>query len=247
MSAQTLLLLVRRHLHIVLLLFGCVHLSLGADLPAPPANHLYDPDFLLSKQAASDLGEQLPAFAQRSDVSIYLAIYTATPRPIEETAEEVNQAWNQSGYGVVIVFAPRRGESRVLPSPQLSLLENAEQLSALFRDAAQKELVRGDYSAAASSGAAALMKRLQDVDARSEAPAKPSWTPTRGEKLLGAAGVVLAGLIFLAVALRVWRAANLFDHSYRFPVPTEPASLRFGGRRCGGLLATSKFPVPREP
>lgn len=220
--------------------------SLGAEPPPAPANHLYDPDFLLSRTATSDLSKQLKRFEQSSDVKIYLALYTTPPRPIEETAQDLNQAWNQSGYGALIAFAPHRAESRVLPSPQLSLIEDADRLSAIFRDAAQPGMTRGDDSAAAVSGVEALMKRLGGTERRLTPPPKARWHLTRLEILLLLAGLALAGLVFLWFAARVWRAANLFGHSYRFPDPPKPAMLRLGGRRCGGRLATSKFRPPAK-
>ncbi len=245
MKRRILLLFVRPALFCSLL--SSVALSFGAELPlipSAPANHIYDPDFLLSKKASADLSHELAAFEEKSDVTIYLALYTATPRLIEETAEDLNQAWNQAGYGAVVVFAPRRPESRVLPSPELSLLEDADKLSVTFGKAAQAGLARGDYSAAAASGVEALMKRLADVDARVAPPSKTAWHPTRGQLLMLFAGLALAGVAFLAFAARIWRSANLFDHSYQFPVPTAPAPLRFGGRRCGGHMATIDFRDP---
>lgn len=231
----------------LLLLFSAgasLHLSLGADLPLAPPNHIYDPDFLLSSKGSAELSRTLVSFEQNSDVAINLAVYTATPRVLGETAQDLNEAWNQTGYGVVVVFAPRPRESRVVPSPELSLLEDADHLSATFRDAAAPGLAQGDYTTAAAAGVEALMKRLGDIENRLAPPPKPAWRPTRREMILIGAGLALGALTFLWIAARIWRTANLFDHSYRFAEPTAPATLRFGGRRCGGRMATSEFRAP---
>ncbi len=55
-------------------------------------------------------------------------------------------------------------------------------------------------------------------------------------------GGTLAGLMALYLlwhASRTWRRANLFDRSYRLPVPGT-AALRLGGERSGGAMATVK-------
>ncbi len=246
MNQGRLLLIVR--LMLLALFLGGGRLS-GAVAPrAAPANQLYDPDLLLSPQATTEFSRQLKDFQAKARVVIYLAIYSSPPGPIEETVQTLNQAWNQTGYGVVIAFAPRRHELRVLPSPQLSLLENADGLTEVFRKAAQADLARGDDAAAAASGVAGLTRRLGDLERRLGPPAQPAWRLTRGMLLLILAGLALAGLALFWCALRVLRTANVFDHSYRFPEPTAPVALRFGGRRCGGRLATSEFRAPaRKP
>lgn len=230
---------------LALLVGGALH-ALADEPPAAPANQLYDPDFLLPRQITDDLSQRLKDFQTKSDVTIYLAIYTTPPGVIREMAQSLNEAWNQSGWGVVVVFAPRRHELRVLPSPELSLLEDGDGLTEVFQKGAQADLLRGDDAAAAASGAAALMRRLRDVESRLAPPPEPAWRPTRATLLLVLAGLALGGLTLLWFALRVLRAANLFDHSYRFPEPTAPAALRFGGKRCGGRLATSDFRVPSK-
>lgn len=246
MNRGRLLLIVR--LMFLALFLGGGRFSSAGEPPAAPANQLYDPDLLLSSQATADLSQQLKDFQAKANVVIYLAIYTVPPGPIEETARTLNQAWNQTGYGVVIAFAPRRRELRVLPSPQLSLLENADGLTEVFRKAAQPGLARGDDAAAAASGVAGLRRRLGDLDRRLAPPAPLTWRPSRGMLLLILAGLALAGLALLWFALRVLRRANVFDHSYRLPEPTAPAALRFGGRRCGGHQATSDFrALARKP
>ncbi len=78
--------LVRRLLWLLLVSSG-PRLSLGADLPPAPPNHIYDPDFLLSIKGSAELSQRLVSFQQNSDVAINLAVYTATPRIVGETAQ----------------------------------------------------------------------------------------------------------------------------------------------------------------
>ena len=112
-------------------------------------------------------------------------------------AQTLNQAWNQTGYGVLVAFAPRRHELRVLPSPQLSLLENADGLTEIFRKAAQPDLARGDDAAAAASGAAGRsMRRLRDAEHRLVPPPDSR------------AGAPRAG--YWSWSSRVWRSAGWF-------------------------------------
>ena len=239
MNRNRLLLFVR--LLILAILLGEGNLSWSAEAPVAPPNQIYDPDLLLSRPAAADLSHKLKDFQDKSGVAIYVALYTTPPGLIDEIAQTLNVAWNQTGYGVVIAFAPRRHQLRVLPSPQLSLLESRDGLTEVFSRAAQSDLARGDDAAAAARGVDALMRRLGDVPRRL-APAKlPSWRPSRAMLLLIVAGLALGGLALLWFALRVLRAANVFDHSYRLPASKAPAALRFGGRRCGGRLATNDF------
>jgi hypothetical protein len=56
----------------------------------------------------------------------------------------------------------------------------------------------------------------------------------------GAASAILgiAGLLY--GASKAWHSSNLFDREYRFPTGGE-AALRFGGKRCGGHMATVRF------
>lgn len=163
---------------------------------------------------------------------------------IDEIAQTLNEAWNQTGYGVVIAFAPRRHQLGASVAAT-SLLESRDGLTDVFSQAAHSDLARGDDAAAAASGVDALMHRLGDVQRRLTPGEQPSWRPSRAMLLVMVAGVALAGLALLWFALRVLRAANVFDHSYRLPASTTPAGLRFGGRRCGGLLA-KRFPPALE-
>ena len=112
------------------------------------------------------------------------------------------------------------------------------------RAAGAPALALGKHTTAAAAGVDAWMKRLADIDNRLAPPPKPSWRPTRREMILICAGLAFGALVFLWIAARIWRTANLFDHAYRFTEPTEPAALRFGGRRCGGRMATSEFRAP---
>jgi uncharacterized membrane protein YgcG len=216
------------------------------DVPPAPANHLYDPDFLLTRETTENLGAALDNVEAKDGIVIYLAIFTETPRLIDETAQDLNDAWNQSGYGVVIAFAPRRREVRVLPSPQLSLLARPDALSEVFRRAAEHGLVTGDYSTAAREGTAALLRKLHELREDGTATAK-SWRPSRPWQLAALCGCVLLGLAFLWFVIRIWRRSNLFDHSYRFPVARTPAPFRLGAKRCGGLMATLDPPKPLKP
>ena len=121
----------------------------------------------------------------------------------------------RTGYGVVVAFAPRRHQVRVLPSPQLSLLEDSDGLTKVFAQAAQSDLARGDDAGAAVSGVNGLMRRLGDVPSRLAPPVKRGWRFSRAMLLLILAGLAFGGLIILWITLRVLRAANIFDHSYR--------------------------------
>ena len=213
----------------------------AAGFPPAPRNHIYDPDFLITQRASAQISQSLAQFQASDGVTIYLAVFTKPPDPISETAIELNQAWNQSGYGVIVAFSPAQQEMRVVPSPQLSLAEDADHLTGIFRAAIRPALARGDYSAAASDGAQALMKRLHEVRQELESPAAKSWQLTRGWALTILAILLVAGAIFLFIAARIWRSANLFDRRYSFPKPDEPPAKRFGGARCGGQTATIRF------
>jgi hypothetical protein len=80
-------------------------------------------------------------------------------------------------------------------------------------------------------------------------PSKPlplGWKITIGAAIvLGTAGVLYG-------ASKAWHSSNLFDREYRFPTGGT-AALRFGGKRCGGHMATIRFgepmsqPKQREP
>jgi hypothetical protein len=66
----------------------------------------------------------------------------------------------------------------------------------------------------------------------------------------GAASAVLGIAGILYGASKAWHSSNLFDREYRFPTGGD-AALRFGGKRCGGHMATVQFgnpnARPREP
>lgn len=227
------------------LMLGCVF---AQTLPRRPANHLYDPDYLLSNDATEKLRSALKKFETTQGVTVYLALFTKTPRLIDETAQNLNQAWNQSGLGVIITFAPLQREARVLPSPQLSLRAQPDALTAIFLQGAKRGLDRGDHSIAAGEGTRAIMEELHDLRAKmaAAAPENRSWRPGRAWLLTGLGVGGLIGLAFLWLATRVWRRANLFGNSYRFRVVTTPAPERFGAKRCGGLMATLDWRAPRK-
>ncbi|MGH7935893.1 MAG: TPM domain-containing protein [Chthoniobacterales bacterium] len=218
----------------------------AADFPPAPRNHIYDPDFLISQRASAQMSQSFTEFQASDGVAIYLAVFTNPPDPISETAIKLNQAWNQSSYGVIIAFSPGQQEVRVVPSPQLSLAENADHLTGIFRAAARPALARGDYSGAASDGTKALIKRLHEVRQELESPGEKGWQLTQGWALTILAILLVAGAIFLFIAARIWRSANLFDRRYAFPKPDEPVAKRFGGARCGGQMATIRFGENQE-
>lgn len=58
-----------------------------------------------------------------------------------------------------------------------------------------------------------------------------------GWRIAGIAVGVLLLATLLYGAFRAWRASNLFDRQYRFPIRGE-AAIRFGANRCGGHMAT---------
>jgi hypothetical protein len=64
----------------------------------------------------------------------------------------------------------------------------------------------------------------------------------------GAASAVLGIAGILYGASKAWHSSNLFDREYRFPTSRD-AALRFGGKRCGGHMATVQFgePITRPP
>ncbi|HEY1769330.1 MAG TPA: TPM domain-containing protein [Chthoniobacterales bacterium] len=223
-------------------------LPLGAvaeEIPPAPANHIYDPDFFITRELTAQLSAKLLQFQTSEDFAVYLAVYTTTPGVIGETAAELNSAWDQSGYGVVIVFVPQKGAAYVQPSPQLSLVENADHLTKVFLDAARSRIAFGDYAGAALSGTQEALKSLHETHQRLLGPPeKPWWQLSRGWLLTIFTVAVLLAVIFLRSSARAWRSANLFDHSYRFREPDEPARLRFGGMRSGGTMATITFRAP---
>ena len=221
----------------IMLVAQCVSVT-AAELPPAPESHIYDPDFLLTRERSTEMTGALSKFETQNHIAVYLALFTATPRLIEETATDLNQSWNQSGSGAVIVFAPARKEAKVLPSPQLSLVIAGDQLTKTFGDAAKNALERGDFSAAAADGTAAVLKTLRATN--EQTPEEP-WRPSRKWILFVLAALALIGGAFLWNAARVWRTANLFDHRYRFPAPARPAAMRFGAIRCGGQMATISF------
>ena len=57
----------------------------------------------------------------------------------------------------------------------------------------------------------------------------------------GAAVIVIGTALFLWGSARQWHSSNLFDRQYRFPRSTKVAQ-RFGAKRCGGHMATVRFP-----
>jgi len=75
-----------------------------------------------------------------------------------------------------------------------------------------------------------------------EEPSKPI---PRGWIIGGIVAAVLATVALLYGCWRAWRASNLFDRQYRFP-KAEAAKLRFGGNKCGGLMATVDFGKSRR-
>ena len=62
----------------------------------------------------------------------------------------------------------------------------------------------------------------------------------RGWVIAGVVTAVLAGLVLLFAAIKAWRSSNLFERKYHFP-SAGPASLRFGGKHSGGLMAAIDF------
>jgi uncharacterized membrane protein YgcG len=217
----------------------------AAEIPPAPRNHIYDPDFLITRQVTMQLAETLSEMETKSDLTVYLAIYTTVPGLLDETARDLSQAWNQSGYGVVVVFVPSQQQARVVPSPQLSLEADAAQLTKIFQDATVPDLAHGDYSAAAAAGTAAISQALEAAQAKATAPPEKPLFHLSRKWIFGIFdATVLAGLVFFWVASRVWRSANLFDYRYRFSGSDEPAALRFGGARCGGQMATMNFRAP---
>jgi uncharacterized membrane protein YgcG len=219
--------------------------AIAQEASPAPANHIYDPDFFITRDLTAQLSAKLLQFQNSEDSAVYLAVYTTTPGTIEETAAQLNAAWNQSGLGVVIVFVPQKSAAYVQVSPQLSLVENADHLTKVFLDAARSRMAFGDYAGAALSGAQEVLKALHEARQRLLAPPqKPWWQLSRGWLLALFAVAVLLAAIFLRSSARAWRSANLFDHSYRFPEPDEPARLRFGGMRSGGTMATITFRAP---
>ena len=66
-------------------------------------------------------------------------------------------------------------------------------------------------------------------------------TPFPREWVIGGAAVgVVGGAALLFFAIREWRMSRLFGREYRFPVRNN-VSLRLGGERSGGLMATARF------
>ena len=90
----------------------------------------------------------------------------------------------------------------------------------------------------AQGGTPVFEKRYTPVE--QEAPvrgyAPPSKPIPRGWLLAGDTLVTLICIVVLVAAARAWRASNIFERKYRFPFG-EPAALRFGGKRSGGLMA----------
>ena len=79
---------------------------------------------------------------------------------------------------------------------------------------------------------------------------EPSKPIPIGWIIAGVASGVLGIVGLLYGASKAWHSSNLFDREYRFPTESE-AALRFGGKRCGGHMATVQFGeplvLPREP
>ena len=121
--------------------------------------------------------------------------------------------------------------------------------------------------ASAASVVAQLPPPAQATPDFQERPYGPLPAPTREPKakpkdverkpipvgwlIGGAASAVLGIAGILYGASKAWHSSNLFDREYRFPTGGQ-AALRFGGKRCGGHMATVQFGDPitrpaREP
>ena len=72
---------------------------------------------------------------------------------------------------------------------------------------------------------------------------EPSKPLPLGWKITIGAAIVLGTAGLLYGASKAWHSSNLFDREYRFPTG-DTAALRFGGKRCGGHMATIRFGDP---
>ena len=75
---------------------------------------------------------------------------------------------------------------------------------------------------------------------------EPSKPLPIGWKIGIGAAIVLGTVGVLYGASKAWHSSNLFDREYRFPTG-RTAALRFGGKRCGGHMATIRFGEPMPP
>ena len=61
---------------ILAVVMGGGRLSWAGGPPAAPASQIYDPDLLLAPAVTANLSRQLKDFQAKSEVAIYLAVYT---------------------------------------------------------------------------------------------------------------------------------------------------------------------------
>jgi hypothetical protein len=89
--------------------------------------------------------------------------------------------------------------------------------------------------------ASAAEDSLEDAERFAARPIPRAFKIGAALLLVVAAG---AGAYF---AVRTWRFSNLFDRQYVLP-PAREATLRLGGNRSGGCMATINFAAaPTEP
>jgi hypothetical protein len=89
----------------------------------------------------------------------------------------------------------------------------------------------------AQGGSPVFIRRY--IPPQPEAPARqniPEREPIpQGWIYAGEVVGALLGAFILFNAVRAWRASSVFERKYTFP-PAEPAAVRFGGNRSGGLM-----------
>ncbi len=220
----------------LLLLLVLAGHAAGADfeIPPPPENYVLDEAGVVSAQVEARLNAQLKDFERESSTQIVLAIFPRLPdnTVLEEFTVETAQAWGVGREGkdngaVLFVFV----EDRKLR------IEVGYGLEGAIPDAIGKRILdevvtprlrRGDFDAAMSAGAQALM-----AAARGEFTGDGRVAgDKRGQPPISLFTLLIIALL-LIIFLRSLRSGVRYAHGRRKPYTTGPFVIGRGGRSGG--------------
>ena len=219
--------------------------ALGAPVPPPPADGLYDDSSVLNEtQRASAV--RAVATAREAGVNLYVALYSfIVGETIEQRAERLKAAWCPDGAGLLVV-----ADTSTNQCTYLSHVADTEWLSTTEL---QRIFTESSAVAAAAEGTSAdkvvmvmenLAPRLSAAMAQHRELTKHRIHP-RVWWIFGGVTLAMGALLALTAAARALhrrhRRATAPEPRY---FPTVVVDERFGGPFGGGVIAEVSFRAP---
>ena len=211
--------------------------GLAADLPARPADGIWDDARLLPDAVHAELAADIHSVRDQAGCEVWLAAVTfvAGDQNIQGLARDLREAWTSGGPSVIIAFDRATSKHSIAPSASFWKRYPTPMIIEALRASARP--VEQSNAPVEERVAQATRELLSRIRAMEQARVRQHAVLTRREGLLAMLflGLLAAGGLGAALGLNIWREKRR-EATRTYLLPEVEVGMRLGAPYGGGVV-----------